>query len=235
MIMNWIQRYTAGVLLTMLCCMAAQADDHTHFMGLSLGMQPVQMMAELQDKGLRMKDSCLLTGRVAGVDVQLLMNCSRDTSSINHLRLTTRHLAGRNQRDDYAALMTWMRHHYGAPTWESTVRGHAFARWYVGFDRDIVMIASAPSAVDVWFYDNHKVRNIDYYSILKYCERNPSDAVPYLTARECVTWRSTTPPASVRKVAKGKGRHKVVRKTLHARRPVKGHAKTKGKSRRRRR
>ena len=126
-----------------------------------------------------------------------------------------------------------MRHHYGAPHWESTVRGHAFARWYLDFDRDIVMIATAKSSVDIWFYDNHSKRNIDYYSILKYCERNPSDDVPYYTARECVTWRSTSVPI-VRKPAnlKGKAKRKVKVKTVKSR-----HTKTKskGKNKRRRR
>lgn len=224
-----IRKYIA--ILAAAFALTAAADDHTQFLGLSLGMQPVQMMTELQDKGLRLEDSCMLTGRVAGVDVQLLMNCSKDTSSINNLQLTTRHLAGRNQRDDYAALMKWMRGHYGAPTWESTVRGHAFARWYVGFDRDIVMIASAPSAVDVYFYDNHRQRNVDYYSILKYCERNPTDEVPYLTARECVTWRSSTPPAVRQVKIKGKRKGRVVHKLQHHRHKAK--AKTSKRRRRR--
>ena len=221
-------------MLLAACSLTAAADDHTQFMGLSLGMQPTQMIENLQDKGLRLEDANLMTGRLAGLDVQLHMNCNKDTTSINNLQLTTRHLSNRNQRDDYAALMKWMRHHYGAPTWESSVRGHAFARWYVGFDRDIVMIASAPTAVDVWFYDNHKVRNIDYYAILKYCERNPVDEVPYYTARECVTWRSTTAPAVRSKVTKTKGRQKV-RKVTRSRHKTKARATSKSKSRRRRR
>ena len=226
-----IRKYFLTIALAALTGVSAWGDDHTQFLGLSLGMQPTQMIADLQDKGLQLEDRNVMTGRLAGMDVQLHMNCSKDTTSINNLQLTTRHLSGRNQRDDYAALMKWMRKHYGAPTWESSVRGHAFARWYVGFDRDIVMIASAPSAVDVWFYDNHKVRNVDYYAILKYCERNPSDEVPYYSARECVTWRSSTPPATALKKA-AKGRHKV-RKSLRSRHSVK--ARSKSKSRRRRR
>ena len=209
---------------------AMWADGHTQFLGLSLGMQPTQLIADLQDKGLQQKDAHIMTGRLAGLDVQLFMNFNKDTTSVNNLQLTTRHLSGRDQRDDYATLMKWMRKHYGAPTWESTVRGHAFARWYVGFDRDIVMIASAPSAVDVWFYDNHKMRNEDYYSILKYCERNPVEEVPYYTARQCVTWRSAMVPTA-KKIVKGKGKHKL-HKVSHSRHHK---AKAKGKARRRRR
>lgn len=209
---------------------AVWADGHTEFLGVSLGSQPSQLIADLQTKGLRQTDSRVMTGRLAGLDVQLLMNFNKDTSSVNNLKLTTRHLSGRDQRADYAALMKWMRHHYGAPTWESTVRGHAFARWYVGFDRDIVMIASATSAVDVWFYDNHQVRNEDYYSILKYCERNPVEEVPSYTARQCVTWRSAAPIAA-KKSAKRGGKHRV-HKVLHSRHhKVKSRARTRHRRR----
>jgi hypothetical protein len=94
------------------------------------------------------------------------------------------------------------------------------------------MIATAKSSVDIWFYDNHSKRNIDYYSILKYCERNPSDDVPYYTARECVTWRSTSMPTTKRPVqAKGKAKKKgKVQKAVKSHRTK---AKAKGKRRRR--
>ena len=113
--------------------------------------------------------------------------------------LSTRYQQGRTQRDDYKKMMKWMRHHYGAPNWESTVRGHAFARWYVGFDRDIVMITTASSGIEIWFYENHQRRNIDYYAILKYCERNPAPNLPLMTAQESVTWKSTGDTSSFSK------------------------------------
>ena len=210
------------MICTMLSATMAWADGHTQFLGLSLGMQPRQMMEELQNKGLRQEDSYKLTGRVAGLDVVLSVKPNKDSTGISHMLLTTGEQQGETQRDDYAQLMRWMRHHYGAPVWESTVRGHAFARWYVGYDRDIVMIATSKPSVDVWFYDNHSQRNIDYYSILKYCERNPSDDVPNLTARECVTWRSTAPKVAVKKSAKGRQR---VRKAVTKRQRTKAHSK----------
>ena len=163
------------------------------------------MIDELSHKGMQQENSFSLSGRISGLNVWLNLNSNRDTSALNSMMLSTRYQQGRTQRDDYKKMMKWMRRHYGDPTWESTVRGHAFARWYVGFDRDIVMIATAKSTVDIWFYDNHAKRNVDYYSILKYCERNPSDDVPYYTAREQVTWRSTSVP-QVRKPAAVRGK-----------------------------
>lgn len=211
-----IRKYILSLFVAASLSLTAQADDHTHFLGLSLSLTPSEMMEELSRKGLQQEDSLSLSGRISGLDVWLKLNAGRDSAGLNSMLLTTQYQQGRTQRDDYSALMRWMRHHYGAPTWESFVRGHAFARWYVGFDRDIVMIATAKPSVEVWFYDNHAKRNIDYYSILKYCERNPSDDVPNYTAREQVTWRSTSVPLVTKKTAKG--RHKTVRKSVKSRR-----------------
>lgn len=195
------------------------ADNHTRFMDLPLSLSPSEMIEELRRKGMQQEDVFSLSGRISGLDVWLNLNSSRDTSTVNSMMLSTRYQQGRTQREDYGKMMKWMRHHYGAPTWESTVRGHAFARWYLGFDRDIVMIATAKQAVEVWFYDNHSKRNIDYYSILKYCERNPSEEVPFMTARESVTWRSTTPPIAKKAVKK---KHKAGKKLRRARSKAKG-------------
>ena len=228
-----MKKHMTLVCLLGMLCSPIKADDHTEFLGLPLSLSPMEMIEELSNRGMQQEDSFSLSGRISGLNVWLNMNSNRDTSALNSMQLSTRYQQGRSQRDDYKKMMKWMRHHYGAPHWESTVRGHAFARWYLDFDRDIVMIATAKSSVDIWFYDNHSKRNIDYYSILKYCERNPSDDVPYYTARECVTWRSTSVPI-VKKPAnlKGKAKRKVKVKTVKSR-----HTKTKskGKNKRRRR
>ena len=228
-----MKKYMTLVCLLGMLCSPIKADDHTEFLGLPLSLSPMEMIEELSNRGMQQEDNFSLSGRISGLNVWLNLNSNRDTSALNSMLLSTRYQQGRSQRDDYKKMMKWMRHHYGAPHWESTVRGHAFARWYVDFDRDIVMIATAKSSVDIWFYDNHSKRNIDYYSILKYCERNPSDDVPYYTARECVTWRSTSVPI-VRKPAnlKGKAKRKDKVKTVKSR-----HTKTKskGKNKRRRR
>ena len=228
-----MKKHMTLVCLLGMLCSPIKADDHTEFLGLPLSLSPMEMIEELSNRGMQQEDSFSLSGRISGLNVWLNLNSNRDTSALNSMQLSTRYQQGRSQRDDYKKMMKWMRHHYGAPHWESTVRGHAFARWYLDFDRDIVMIATAKSSVDIWFYDNHSKRNIDYYSILKYCERNPSDDVPYYTARECVTWRSTSVPI-VKKTAnlKGKAKRKVKVKTVKSR-----HTKTKskGKNKRRRR
>ena len=226
-----MKKHMTLVCLLGMLCSPIKADDHTEFLGLPLSLSPMEMIEELSNRGMQQEGSFSLSGRISGLNVWLNLNSNRDTSALNSMQLSTRYQQGRSQRDDYKKMMKWMRHHYGAPHWESTVRGHAFARWYLDFDRDIVMIATAKSSVDIWFYDNHSKRNIDYYSILKYCERNPSDDVPYYTARECVTWRSTSVPI-VRKPAnlKGKAKRKVKVKAVKSR-----HAKAKSKVKNKRR
>lgn len=227
-----MKKYIKLVCLLGMLCLPVKADDHTRFMDLPLSLSPAEMIEELSRKGMQQEDSFSLSGRISGLDVWLNLNSNRDTSALNSLMLSTRYQQGRTPRDDYKKMMKWMRHHYGAPTWESTVRGHAFARWFLDFDRDIVMIATAKSTVDIWFYDNHAKRNVDYYSILKYCERNPSDEVPNFTARECVTWRSTSAP-TVRKTAAVKG--KATKRKGKAIKAAKSRQRTKAKSRKTRR
>lgn len=228
-----IRKYLCLVGLLLALCPAVVADDHTRFWDLSLSLSPSEMMEQLSQKGMQQEDANSLSGRISGLDVWVNLNSSRDTSSLNSLLLSTRYQQGRTLRDDYRRMMKWMRHHYGDPTWESTVRGHAFARWYVGFDRDIVMIATAKQTVDVWFYDNHSKRNVDYYSILKYCERNPTDDAPYYTAREQVTWRSKSVPV-VRKQSKVRAKHKRRGRVLKAAK-ARYRSKAKSRSKRRRR
>jgi hypothetical protein len=173
------------------------------------------------EKGLQRDYSNSFSGRIAGLNVWLSIAANKDTTGCSHLVLTTRSQQGISQQEDYVALMKWMQKHYGKPTWESTVRSHRFARWYVDYDRDIVMIATAQTAVEIWFYENHSVRNIDYYAILKYCERYPNEDVPYYTAEDQVTWKSTAPP-------------EVKKKKVSKRRKTARRHRTKAKRRRRR-
>jgi hypothetical protein len=189
-----MQKYFIQILCGLLLPLMATAQKHTDFVGVSLAQSPEELTAKLVEKGLQRDYSNSLSGRIAGLEVWLSIGANKDTTGCSHLVLTTRKQQGVSLHEDYAVLMKWMQKHYGKPTWESTVRSHRFARWYIDYDHDIVMIATAQSAVEIWFYENHSVRNIDYYSILKYCERNPNDDVPYYTAEEQVTWKSTAPP-----------------------------------------
>ena len=212
----------------------AGAQQHTRFADLSLGLTPDEMLQELEGKGMHrmmgvgISHTYQLSGRIAGLEVFLDIHYSKDTTQITHLMLTTRHQQGRSQRDDYSALMQWMRKHYGAPAWESFVRSHAFARWYVGFDRDIVMISTAKTAVEIWFYENHERRNIDYYAILKYCERNPVDNVPYMTAQESVTWKSLSTDSTAKK--KTSRYTKASKRSKHSKRHVRKASSRRGKT-----
>ena len=201
--------------------LAAMAQKHTEFVGLSLTQSPDELAEKLVEKGLHREFGNELSGRIAGLDVWLRIGADKDSVGCSYLLLTTHQHQGVSMQEDYMALMRWMKKKYGTPAWESTVRSHRFARWYVDFDRDIVMIATAQGTVEVWFYENHQVRNIDYYAILKYCERYPNDDVPYYTAEDQVTWKSTAPPeVTKKKISK---RHRKAR-----------HRRTKAKRKRRR-
>ena len=204
-----VQKRLILSILATASALLAIAEDHMSFVNIPLSLSPSDLSAQLVAKGLQQQDSCTLSGRIAGLDVWLRIGANKASSGCSHLMLSTSFHQGLNLNDDYMALMKWMQRHYGKPTWESTVRSHRFARWYVGYDRDIVMIATARQTVELWFYDNHQVRNVDYYAILKYCERYPSDDVPYYTAQDLVTWKSTAPPeVSKKKLSK---RHKRAR------------------------
>ena len=212
----------------LICLTAVQAQEHTRFVDQPLDLLPDELVDALQDKGLQQEDRYELSGRIAGLDVWLYVNVSKDSTKINHVLLTTQLQQGNTLRDDYVALRKWMQKHYGAPTWESTVRSHPFARWYVGFDRDIVMIATASSGIEIWFYENHQRRNIDYYAILKYCERNPAPNLPLMTAQESVTWKSTgdTSSFSKKKVVKRRVHKVTKRKTVKRKSTTKRRSKT---------
>jgi hypothetical protein len=226
------------MIISFLTCLTSlQAQEHTRFVDLPLDLSPEEMMDALTEKGLQQEDRYELSGRIAGLDVWLYVNVSKDSTKIEHLLLTTQLQQGNTLRDDYIALRKWMQKHYGAPTWESTVRSHPFARWYVGFDRDIVLIATASAGIEIWFYENHLRRNIDYYAILKYCERNPAPNLPLITARESVTWKSTgdTSSFSKKKVVKRKVRKATKRKATKRKISQKRRSKTtKAKKRRKR-
>ncbi|MBQ7512943.1 MAG: hypothetical protein IJS95_00975 [Prevotella sp.] len=215
---------TIIIIVFLLMATLGQAQEHTRFLDIPLDWQADSLVQELRNRGLQQDDRYELSGRIASLDVWLTVCPSKDSSKVSRIVLSTRHQQGHSLRDDYKNLMKWMRHHYGAPDWESTVRSHAFARWYVGFDRDIVMISTATPSVEIWFYENHQRRHFDYYAILKYCERNPSETAPFLTAQECVTWHDSVERPVVRKT----GKSRYVRKASTARRH-------KGKTRRRRR
>lgn len=225
------------VFLTFLTCLTPiQGQMHTRFVDQPLDLTPDELIDALVDKGLQQEDRYELSGRIAGLDIWLYVNVSKDSTKINHLLLTTQVQQGNTLRDDYVALRKWMQKHYGAPTWESTVRSHPFARWYVGFDRDIVMIATASAGIEIWFYENHQRRNIDYYAILKYCERNPAPNLPMMTAQESVTWKSTGDTSSFnKKVVKRKVRKATKRKATKRKISQKRRSKTtKSKKRRKR-
>ena len=229
-----IRLYFLSISFVLFLVAGAKTQDHVRFVDLPLSYSPEELIQELQGRGLHLKMGTglpytyRLTGHITGLNVYLDVNCSKDTLHVNNLLLQT-HQTSRSVREDYHELMKWMKKHYGEPTWEATVRSHPFARWYVDFDKDIVMIATAKQTVEVYFFDNHQQRNIDYYAILKYCERNPVDAVPHLSARACVTWRSDSMPS----VKKKPSTRQLRKKASKSRRKVKARKSQKSRKRHR--
>ena len=230
--LTWLRRMVVVVASVWTTLTVAATDDHTRFLDLSLGTAPLELADQLAAKGLHREDSLLLSGRVVGLNVWFtIVGSTADSSRVNHLMLSTRHLQGRSIRDDYRTLMKWMEHRYGVPQWQSTVRGHAFARWYVGYDHDIVMVATAKNAIEIWFYNGHEKRNIDYYAILKRCERYPSPDAPGLTAAENVTWKRNALPQKTVKGSKKAKRGKAAKVRKAAAHRVKGKSKRRGSGR----
>jgi hypothetical protein len=228
-------RNTIFIALMLLFAALGKAQEHTRFLDLPLDMAPDSLVEQLSRRGLVQEDAYELSGHIAGLSVWLTVSPAKDSSRVSRIVLSTRYQQGHSQRDDVKALMKWLRHHYGDPTWESTVRGHAFARWFVDYDHDIVLIATAHEAVEVWFYEDHSRRHYDYYAILKYCERNPSDDAPFYTAQECVTWHDSIDRPVVRKKVRKvvRGRKAKVRTKARVRTRAKARAKSKRKTRRR--
>ena len=171
-----------------------QAEEHVEFLDVSLNDSVQAMLDEMENRGLRLvcidsvKQICSLTGILSGMEVTVDISCNKELTKINHIKLSTPK-ARRNQREDFDKVLKWLRKVYDEPDWKGTVRSHRFCRWFVDFDHDIILIATGQGNTEVWFYENHKQRNIDYYSILKYCEKNPCSTVPMTTAMESVTWK----------------------------------------------
>ncbi len=203
------------IIFLFLTAFSLQAKDHVRFLDIPLSLRTDTLSLLLSERGFSPEGDREFSAHLSGLEVWLTLNSVSDSVAVNHLLLSTRYQQGRTLRDDYMTLMKWMRHHYGSPTWESTVRGHAFARWFVSFDHDIVMIATSKPSVEIYFYENHQHRNIDYYAILKHCERYPVDDVPFLTANESVTWKRNAPAVSQKKYVK---KRKTTRRRRSARR-----------------
>ena len=209
---------------------------HVEFMGKPLSCTPAEMATAMARQGIDVgatdtvrHELRLAAAAIGDTEVDITISCDQTFSKINHIRLATPREDSRYWREDYKNLTEWLRAEYGEPDWEGTVRGHSFARWFVDFDHDIVIVTTGQETVEVYFYENHQQRNIDYYSILKFCEKNPADGVPLLTAAESITWQRTA-PATVRKhVAKRNTRRTALRKKKAVRRKV-----VRRKSRRRR-
>lgn len=224
----FVRRNILFFLSLMSAFFAFGADKHVRFEGISLELSRDGLIGQLVEKGYQQIDSVTLAGQVGGLNVKVTVVTPRDTSRINHVLLTTQYQQSFNLYQDYNALMQWMKKQYGWPDWESMVRSHRFARWFIGFNKDIVMIEKASLAIEIWFYEDHQKRDYDYYSILKYCEQHPAKGVPHYTARQCIVWKGDAPAEKVRKAAaKTKGRN--VRRGKSARNSGRG------KARRRRR
>jgi len=169
---------------------------HVTLFGIPLDASPREMQDVLLQHGLRVATELdtlrrtHLTGTLSGMRVTVVMDCNRERTKINFIRLSTIRHERTNQQEDFVRMSRWLHKEYGKPDWTGSVRSHPFNRWFIDFDHDIVLVATGSGTVECWLYENHDKRNVDYYSILKYCEKNPSPNVPYMTAQESVTWKN---------------------------------------------
>ena len=214
----------------------SQKEEHVTLLGVPLTVSPQQMVDAMISHGIHHEgqDSNRqihqLRGKLSGTDITIEVKYDKQ-EHINYVKMSTpKH---RNQNEDYIHMLHWLEKEYDTPDWQGTVRSHHFCRWFTDFDRDIVLIAAGNGTVEVWFYENHLQRNIDYYSILKYCERYPADDVPFLTARESVTWKSDSVVTKRKHVAKRRHKRTVSRKHKRVSKSKKTTRKSKSKKRRR--
>lgn len=212
-------------------------EEHVYLLGAPLTVSPQQMIDVMTSHGIRheRQDSSMrihyLRGKLSGMDIAIEVKYDKKQEHINYVKMST--AKHRNQNEDYSRMLHWLQQEYDQPDWHGSVRSHRFCRWFADFDRDIVLIAAGDGTVEVWFYENHLHRNIDYYSILKYCERYPADDVPYLTARESVTWKSDTVVTTRKHIAK-RHRRAVSKKHKHSSKRKKTTTKRKKGKRKRR-
>ncbi len=179
---------------------------HVELLGVSMKAAPQEMLDVMDERGIDFlgvdsaEQAYLLTGTLSGMEMSVEIYCNKEYTKMDYIKMSTplpqpgtavtgHHMTAGGQHHDFDKLLRWMRKEYDEPDWKGTVRGHRFCRWFSDFDHDIVLIATGRGNAEVYFYENHNRRNIDYYAILKYCERNPSFNVPMMTAEESISWK----------------------------------------------
>ena len=208
------------------------SEEHVQLLGIPLSATPQQLLDAMRHHGIHYdrldgtSHTHWLHGTLSGMEITIEVRCNKNEDKINLVKFSTsKHL---NQHEDYERMLRWLQKEYDQPDWRGTVRNHHFCRWFADFDRDIILIAAGNGSVEAWFYENHKQRNIDYYSILKYCERYPATDVPRLTAQESVTWKNDSTPVVRKHVAKRHGKKRSSlkkRKTYRRKSSAKRHSK----------
>ncbi len=178
---------------------------HVELLGVSMKATPQEMLDVMKERGIDFlgvdstEQAYLLTGTLSGMEMSVEICCNKEYTKMDYIKMSTplplhpavtaHHPKAQSQRHDFDKLLRWMRNQYDEPDWKGMVRGHRFCRWFSDFDHDIVLIATGRGNAEVYFYENHNRRNIDYYAILKYCERNPAPDVPMITAEESISWK----------------------------------------------
>ena len=197
---------------------AEQMALHVTLFGIPMDASPREMLDVMLQHGLRMASVAdtlrrtHLTGTLSGMPVEVTVDCNRERTQLNYIRISTVKHERMNQQEDFVRMSRWLHKEYGKPDWTGSVRSHSFNRWFIDFDHDIVLIATGSGTVEAWLYENHQQRNVDYYSILKYCERYPSADVPFLTAQESVTWKNVGDSSQKVRKHVSKRKHKAGRR-----------------------
>ena len=88
----------------LICLTAVQAQEHTRFVDQPLDLLPDELVDALQDKGLQQEDRYELSGRIAGLDVWLYVNVSKDSTKINHVLSIDVNIVG-GQYESYCLLV----------------------------------------------------------------------------------------------------------------------------------
>jgi hypothetical protein len=205
-----------------------QTGEHVSLAGVALSDSLPAIISALEQQEMQLVDidsarhNVFMSGAIGNIEMLVDISTDKSMQRINHIQMSSPKGDDRNQRADYHALFEWLCGEYGRPDWSGTVRSHHFSRWFFDFDRDVILIATGSGNVEIWFYENHTKRNIDYYSILKYCEKNPAAEVPMLSAAEQITWKRADSVGVRRHVATRHKKRTALRKRTAAKKKRSG-------------
>ncbi|MBR1643918.1 MAG: hypothetical protein IJ684_00900 [Bacteroidales bacterium] len=163
------------LLLAVAIALSAEAQESLRFAGQSLATAPERFVAQLQRDGFRLDKrydsfhSFRLLGPVAGRELFVEVSCDSTFSTICNVLVSTRNRNDRQPEADFALLQGWLQDSLGLPACRGEVGDTRFCLWPRDGGRDVLLVSARQSVVEVYFYENHRLRHLDYNAIVTHC------------------------------------------------------------------